>query len=332
MTATTAPAAVTTTMKDIPVDRIDRDETQPREIFDEAKLQELATSMQKLGQLQAVTVRYNPVSRRYTLIMGERRWRAAQMAGLQTLKAIVMHGLTEGDPETFLKAMSENLTRADMTPIEEGRGFQRLLDGGYTVEQIADNLGKSAAYIESRTELLNCTPAVQEAINKGHVNVGLAQEMAKLPADAQAAILRKTLRGEFANGRDAIAFAQAAVTQETERRQGGLFVVEELSEERKAAIRAARTKVTSKLDRLGIAGEILAEIAAMDPEELATVLGGATGGIGAYRQRITDLRTVAWRANDRLRQAEAALKLRAGGVDVDPQAVADAPAEDAADA
>ncbi|MGW5062687.1 ParB/RepB/Spo0J family partition protein [Streptomyces sp. NPDC004096] len=96
--------------------------------FDEAALRELAKSMEKLGQLQPVTVRYRTGTSRYTLIMGERRWRAAQMAGLTELKAVVLHGVGEGC-ETFAMAVAENVGRADMTAIEEANAFRQSLAG-----------------------------------------------------------------------------------------------------------------------------------------------------------------------------------------------------------
>ncbi|MEU6490751.1 ParB/RepB/Spo0J family partition protein [Streptomyces sp. NPDC046984] len=107
--------------KAIPTDRIDRDPGQPRVPFDEAALRELAKSMEKLGQFQPVTVRYDASTRRYTLIMGERRWRAAQMAGLDRPEGRRPLRLGEGR-ETFAMAVPENVRRADMTAIEEGGG------------------------------------------------------------------------------------------------------------------------------------------------------------------------------------------------------------------
>lgn len=321
----TSNANATVTHKTISIDRIDPDPSQPRELFDETKLNELAASMKELGQLQAVTVRYDHTTRRYTLIMGERRWRAAQIAGITELHAMVMHGVSADDPDTFAKAMAENITRADMTPIEEGRGFKRLLDSGYDMDRISDKIGKSFAYITSRLDLLSLIPEVQDAVNKGVVSVGLAAEMAKLGGDAQAQVLRRWVRGEFSSGRDAIAYAQArAEAEKTAAEQEGMFVVEEPSEEQKAQIRAKRQQVVSKFDRLGMAGTILQEIVEADPEELALVLAGADGGIGGYKTRIEHLRTVAWRAMANLRKAEGIAKIRATAIIPDADTTSDA--------
>lgn len=88
-----------TVQRSIPTDRIDRDPSQPREEFDQAKLEELAYRCAS-SQLQPISVRYVPATRRYMLIMGERRWRAAQMAGLTEMTALVLHGVEEGARET----------------------------------------------------------------------------------------------------------------------------------------------------------------------------------------------------------------------------------------
>ncbi|MFE6021611.1 ParB/RepB/Spo0J family partition protein [Streptomyces sp. NPDC056441] len=85
-------AEMKTVLKTVPIDRIDRDPSQPRELFDQAKLEELAGSIRELGQLQPVSLRYVPATRRYVIIMGERRWRAAGMAGLPEMTALVFHG------------------------------------------------------------------------------------------------------------------------------------------------------------------------------------------------------------------------------------------------
>ncbi|MGC5410152.1 ParB/RepB/Spo0J family partition protein, partial [Streptomyces sp. DT225] len=93
------PKAKADTQKTIPTDRIDRDPNQPRELFDEAKLMELAGSMRELGQLQPISVRYDTSTKRYVLVMGERRWRAAKLAGLTEMKALVLHDAVAGSRE-----------------------------------------------------------------------------------------------------------------------------------------------------------------------------------------------------------------------------------------
>ncbi|WP_345410499.1 ParB/RepB/Spo0J family partition protein [Nonomuraea salmonea] len=162
----------------MPTDKIRRNPDQPRKHFDQEKLNQLAASMKEVGQIQAIIVRYCPSTRDYVLIAGERRWRAAHIAEITELHAVVTH---DGD-DAFARSVAENCGRADMTPMEEGRGFDEMLRLGYPIERVAAIVGKSLPYVQSRMALLKLDPAVQEAVDKGHVNVGLAVEMTRLPA------------------------------------------------------------------------------------------------------------------------------------------------------
>ncbi|MFF3665413.1 ParB/RepB/Spo0J family partition protein [Microtetraspora malaysiensis] len=352
MTATAPAAPAKIVSMEIPVDRIDRDPGQPREHFDEAKLQELALSISKLGLLQPIAVRTSDVDpkgrdkagRRYTLIMGERRWRAAQIAGLTKMKCLVHFGVEDGDPETLAKAVAENVGRADMTPIEEAKGFDRLVKLGYPLEEVASMCGKSAAYVGWRIDLLKLELPVQEALAKGHMPVGLAWYVANLSADNQQRFLTRWIRGDFATTRDAEAFAQACrAEEERQSKQGSFFVLSEdavraagsgseqesllgsldMPSEERERIAADRRKLVGKIEQLDKAGAILAEIATMDPGELALLLAGAQGGIAAQRMRIDHLKDVATKAVRNLREAQAVASVRASALQVDPDAIAD---------
>ncbi|MEU0060742.1 ParB/RepB/Spo0J family partition protein [Streptomyces sp. NPDC006334] len=328
-----------TQLRTIPTSKIDRDPGQPREHFDEAALQELAKSMQKLGQLQPITVRYNEDTKRFTLIMGERRWRAAQIAELTQMKAVVMHGIGESR-ETFAMAVAENVGRADMTAVEEAKAFRKLVDAEYTVDEVADLVGKSAAYVQWRIDLLRLCPEAQEALVKGQLPVGLAWYVGKLSNDNQVRFLSKWVRGDFKSARDAEAFAQALHTEEKrQQEQGSFFVLSEeaaaarkgngqdalpgtldLPEEERERIVADRSKLTGKIDKLGQAGEILSLLAASDPEELALLLAGTPGGISGHRLRIKHLQDIATKAMANLRKAEMVAEVRASGLTVNPDA------------
>lgn len=337
-----------TQLRTIPISKIDRDPGQPREHFDEAALRELATSMEKLGQLQPINVRYNEDTKRFTIIMGERRWRAAQMAGLTQMKAVVMHGLEAGR-ESFAMAVAENVGRADMTPVEEAKAFHKLVDAGYTVDEVAELVGKSAAYVQWRIDLLDLCPEAREALVKGQLPVGLAWYVGKLSSQNQVRFLARWVRGDFKSARDAESFAQALHTEEKRQEQQGSFFV--LSEEAAAArkdngqdalpgsldvpdeererIVSDRSKLVGKIDKLGQAGEILSLLAASDPEELALLLAGTPGGIGGHRLRIKHLQDIATKAMANLRKAEMVAEVRASGLTVNPAAEADAANADA---
>ncbi|MFJ7489710.1 ParB/RepB/Spo0J family partition protein [Streptomyces sp. NPDC097727] len=339
-----------TQLRTIPTSKIDRDPGQPREHFDEASLQELAKSMSKLGQLQPITVRYIPETKRYTLVMGERRWRAAQIAELPQMQAVILHGVSEGR-ETFAKAVAENVGRADMTAIEESKAFKKLIDGhvdengeqvepGYTVDEVSELVGKSAAYVQWRIDLLRLCPEAQEALVKNQLPVGLAWYVGKLANDNQVRFLAKWVRGDFKSARDAEAFAQALHTEEKrQEQQGSFFVLSEeatatrkdngqdalpgtldLPEEERERITADRNKLVGKIDKLGTAGEILSLLAATEPAELALLLASTPGGIGGHRLRIKHLQDIATKAMANLRKAEMAAEVRASGLQVDPDA------------
>lgn len=289
------------TQKTIPLDRIDRDPAQPRKHFDQAELETLAGSLEAVGQQQPVKVRYDRASRRYTLIMGERRWRAAHLAGLTELMAVVEHD-SEGEGDHYLESVVENCSRADMTPMEEAKAFARLANEyEMSHEEIAKAVGKSTAYVTWRLPLLDLIDAAQEALDKKHMPVGLAGYVCRLTTEGQRIVLNKWVRGEFKDFRDAEAFTQ---TRRELEEQSVMFDIAEPTEEEKKAIRKRRKQVTSEVDRLSNAGAILHELGQADPAELARVLTG-TAGPAVYQQRIGALREGAAKAEAVLRKAAA---------------------------
>ncbi|MBT2453279.1 ParB/RepB/Spo0J family partition protein [Streptomyces sp. ISL-86] len=329
------------TQKVIPIDRIDRDPNQPRELFDQAKLEELAGSMRELGQLQPISVRYDTGTRRYTIIMGERRWRAAKMAGLSEMTALVLHGAVGGSRELLAKQVAENVGRADMTAMEEAKSFKDLEKAGYTIEEIGRMCGKSPAYVGWRIDLLKLCDSAQDALAKGLLGVNLAWYAAQLSPQNQMRFLSRYTQGGFANDRDAEAFVKACRAEEERREsQGSFFVLTEetsgkkgdvqesilgdhdVPEEERERIISERSKLTKKIERLSAAGEILAELATADPEELALLLAGAAGGIDVHNKRIGHLRKLTGQVIANLTKAQAIASVRAGGIAINPDAVA----------
>ncbi|MEZ0076308.1 ParB/RepB/Spo0J family partition protein [Planotetraspora sp. GP83] len=353
MTATATEHGIRTALKMVPIDRIDRDEDQPRQHFDPEALNELADSIRLIGLLQPISVRYIPSTRRYKIIAGERRWRACQLAGVTEMACQVTHGVGEDDPETFAKQVAENVGRVDMTPMEEGAAFRKLMELGYSMEQVAKTTGKSLNFVELRLDLLKLTDPMKDALLKGHLPVGLAWYVAKLHADNQNRFLARFSRGEFPTIRDAEAFAQVCRRAEEEHasqgtffvladeravhvagtnRQEGLFVPAELPDAERERIANERRQLLGKFDRLAVFGTLLEEIAKMDPAELAGVLAAAPGGVGACKARIDHLKDIVGKTSTTLRQAQAAAHVMAGSaLLVDPTLTGDtADAQDAA--
>jgi ParB family chromosome partitioning protein len=160
-------------VNELDIDRIDPNPNQPREHFDADHLRELAESIRLSGVLQPVVVRR--VGERYELIIGERRHRAAKLAGKTTIPAIVRE---IGDAESLKHALMENLQREDLNPMEESRGYQALRDGfGLAVRDIASMIGKSRSAVANSLRLLNLPEAVKALIVEGKLTAGHARAL-----------------------------------------------------------------------------------------------------------------------------------------------------------
>lgn len=155
---------------------------QPRRNFDEEALEELAASITEVGLLQPVVVR-KVGDGNYELVMGERRWRASQQAGLEYIPAIVRE---TPDTDMLRDALLENLHRQQLDPLEEAAAYQQLLDDfGATHEQLAQKVGRSRPHISNTLRLLNLPPAVQGRVAAGVISAGHARALLSL-GDAQA--------------------------------------------------------------------------------------------------------------------------------------------------
>jgi ParB family chromosome partitioning protein len=161
----------------LPIEAIRRDSAQPRRHFDEAKLAELTESIKAQGVLQPVLVRKE--GQGYKLIAGERRWRAAQAAGLKEVPALVRE-VTEA--QAFELALVENLQRTDLNPIEEAEGYQRLQeDFKLTQEQISQRVGKERSTVANALRLLALPDDVKEMVADGTLSMGHARALLGVP-------------------------------------------------------------------------------------------------------------------------------------------------------
>ena len=163
-------------VREIPIELIHRNAEQPRQSFDEAEMAELEASVRDKGVLQPILVR---PSRRgegeYEVVAGERRWRAAQRAGLRSIPALVRK---LGDLEAFEIAIIENVQRADLNPIEEARAYLTLMSGlGVTQEETAKRLGKSRSHVANTLRLMQLPPAVQDHLVAGRLTAGHARAL-----------------------------------------------------------------------------------------------------------------------------------------------------------
>jgi ParB family transcriptional regulator, chromosome partitioning protein len=175
LSADTTMAAVTGAyLEEVPVASIQPNPRQPRQVFDEDSLAELAASIDAVGLLQPVVVRLSG-SGRYELIMGERRWRASQRAGLDVIPAIVRQ---TSDDDLLRDALIENLHREQLNPLEEAAAYQQLLDDfSATHEELAQRIGRSRPHISNTIRLLNLPPAVQKRVAAGILSAGHARAL-----------------------------------------------------------------------------------------------------------------------------------------------------------
>ena len=179
----------------IPVDRIEQNPDQPRMIFEEDALQELAASIREHGVLQPILVR--PLgNNRYQLIAGERRWRASKIAGLETIAALV----EEIDDDTALEiAIIENLQREDLSPLEEATIYDRMVrEHGYSIRKLAEKLGKDKGYLENRLRLADAPEEIRELVSLRKDTLSHAYELMKIPDEKKRRRLAaRVLSGEL---------------------------------------------------------------------------------------------------------------------------------------
>ncbi|MFN8183830.1 MAG: ParB/RepB/Spo0J family partition protein [Candidatus Nanopelagicales bacterium] len=179
-------------LQDVPVQRITANPNQPRQHFDEEALAELVHSLREVGLLQPIVVR--PVGAGYEIVAGERRWRAAQEAGWETIPAVVRE---TADVDLLRDALLENLHRVQLNPLEEAAAYQQLLsDFGVTQEELADRLGRSRPHLTNTLRLLRLPPAVQRRVAAGVLSAGHARALLGLPTEEQMEALANRIVAE----------------------------------------------------------------------------------------------------------------------------------------
>src|SRR3982751_3035180 len=158
---------------EIPIDLIDPSPVQPRSHFDERALQELAMSIRENGVVQPVLVR--PLGSRYELVAGERRWRAAQVAGLQRIPVVIRDIASD---KVLELALIENIQREDLNAIEEARAYKNLLETvGLTQESLAQRVGRDRSYITNYIRLLRLPEDLQQLVQEGRLSAGHARTL-----------------------------------------------------------------------------------------------------------------------------------------------------------
>jgi ParB/RepB/Spo0J family partition protein len=180
-------------VRHVPIDRIEPNPENPRLLFEESALEELAASIREHGVLQPILVR--PTGRdTYQLVAGERRWRAARRAGLTTIPALV----EELDDDTAMEiAVIENLQREDLSPLEEATMYEKMVtEHGYSIRKLAQKLGKDKGYLENRLRLADAPEEIRALVSVRKDTISHAYELMKVQDPRK----RKRLAAQVASG------------------------------------------------------------------------------------------------------------------------------------
>lgn len=181
-------------MAEVAISEIEPNPLQPRTAFDDESLQELASSIAQLGVIQPITLKRR-ANGKYIIISGERRWRASQIAGLESLPAYIRE---VDDEDLHAMALVENIQRQDLNAIEIALGMQRLVEEcGLTQEAMAEKVGKKRSTVSNYLRLLSLPSEVQLALKKGMITVGHAKAIASIAPEEQLKLLKKCVKRDL---------------------------------------------------------------------------------------------------------------------------------------
>jgi ParB family chromosome partitioning protein len=269
-------------LRTVPLSAIQPNPRQPREAFDQQSLAELAQSLQTVGLLQPIVVREEPEGR-YQIIAGERRYRAAQLAGFDEIKAVIRH---TGQDQVLTEALVENIHRVDLNALEEAAAYQQLLDDfGFTHEQLAARLGKSRSTITNTLRLLSLEPDLQRqlasgALSPGHARALLAIEQSELRRQAAERIVDEGLSVRAAEQLVRRLLAEARRQAPMDASPAKRAAYPDL-ERRLSDVFATKVRITGSARR----GQVVIDFSGRD--DLQRLLGVLEGGVGDGLQRET---------------------------------------------
>lgn len=279
----------------VAIDRVEPNPDQPRKHFDVAALETLAASISENGLLQPITVTHRGGGR-YQIIAGERRWRAAQIAGLTEIAAIVRGRMAEAD--VYRLSVLENVARADMNIIEEARAYAQLRDSGSTVAEIARSLGVDEKMISQRLSLLNLRDDYRDLAASGQLPRVRAYNISRLSHNGQAAVMQKLVAGEIDTEKQVKLLCDAIRGRE----QQPTLVEPTDADTRYQAGRMQRKLAQASWEKIEALGPAMAAFLELDPTDLADALGS---DLDLYQDRIDSLTKTASAMRHKLEQAQA---------------------------
>lgn len=249
----------------LPIDEIHPNKGQPRKRFKEDELEELADSIRQNGVLQPLLVR--KVGSSYEIVAGERRYQAAQRAGLKELPVIIKE---ISDDEVFKLALIENLQRSDLSPLEEANGYRQLIkERGLTQEELAKILSKSRSTITNTLRLLDLPEEVQRLVEEGELTAGHARAILAVPSEEGRIALAQKVADERLSVRQTESLASMfSVSEETSERPRR----EPLPQSFKRAARQIRLALDTNVKVKNVRGKNKVEIEFSSEEELAHIV------------------------------------------------------------
>lgn len=199
---------------EIAVEKIEPSRYQPRLHFDEDELRQLADSIRQHGLITPITVR--AVADHYEIVAGERRLKAARLAGLRKLTCYI---LSPDENQAAQMALIENIQRADLSAVEEARGYVQIMrQAGLTQAQVAQKVGKSQSAVANKIRLLNLSAEVQQGVIEQNISERHARALLQLPPEKQTAVYRQFLKKKM-NVRQAEAYVEKQCRAKTEKRR-----------------------------------------------------------------------------------------------------------------
>ena len=249
----------------LPIDEIHPNKGQPRKRFKEDELEELADSIRQNGVLQPLLVR--KVGSSYEIVAGERRYQAAQRAGLKELPVIIRE---ISDDEVFKLALIENLQRSDLSPLEEANGYRQLIkERGLTQEELAKILSKSRSTITNTLRLLDLPEEVQRLVEEGELTAGHARAILAVPSEeGRIALAQKVVEERLSVRQTESLASMFSVSEETTERPRR----EPLPQSFKRAARQIRLALDTNVKVKNVRGKNKVEIEFSSEEELAHIV------------------------------------------------------------